>query len=300
MRALLKLAAGTAAVTCGLAACGGGSTASGSPPSGSPTQVVTAAATATQSAGTARADMTFAADFSGLPDQASTKFRITATGAFDVGRKLASLDMDLSSLPGGHHVKIFADGTTVYVNTAGLGLSGAKPWIRLDSTSASSGLTSLASSPFDGGQLLSKLSGVSAVGTETLHGVATTHYRGTLNLGTALSQLGGGTAAGLGQLGQLGPALQNALAATSLPVDAWIDGHDRLRRYSMTMDMAPFMRTLLQQFQTSGSTLPPNLKALISIDFSLFDFGANLDLAPPPANEVGPAPAGFKLPGASL
>jgi len=297
VRALLKLAAAGAAATSGLAACGGGGTASGSPPSGSPTQVLTAAATAIQSAGTARADMVVGADFSGVPGQASTSFRIRATGAFDVGRKLASLDMDLTSVPGGRHIKVFADGTTVYVNTAGLGLSGTKPWIQLDTTSASSGLTSLASSPFDGAQLLSKLSGVSAVGTETLRGVATTHYRGTLDLGTALSQLGGSTA-GLGQLGQLGPALQKALAGTSLPVDVWIDGQNRMRRFSMTMDMAPFMRTLLQQFQTvSGSTLPPNLKALISIDFSLYDFGANLDLTPPPADQVGPAPAGFKLPG---
>ena len=299
MRALVKMAALSAATSAGLAACGGGGAATGAPPSGNPTQVITAAATAIQSAGTARADMVVGADFSGLPGQASTTFRVTATGAFDVGRKLASLDMDMSSLPGGHSIKVFADGTTVYVNTAGLGLSGTKPWIQLDTTSASSGLTSLASSPFDGAKLLSKLSGVSAVGTSTLHGVATTHYRGTLNLGTALSQLGGSTA-GLGQLGQLGPALQNALAGTSLPVDVWIDGQDRLRRFSMTMDMAPFMRTLLQQFQaSSGSTLPPNLKALISIDFSLYDFGANLDLTPPPADQVGPAPAGFKLPGSA-
>lgn len=260
--------------------------------------MLTAAATSIQSAGTARGDMVVSADISGLPGQGATSFRATATGGFDVGRRLASLDMDLGSMAGGRHIKIFADGTTVYVNTAGLGVSGTKPWIRMDASSASSGFTSLASSPFNGGQLLSKLTDVTVVGNETLHGAATTHYRGSLNMGTALSQLGG-SAGDLGQLGQMGTAVQNALAGTTVPFDVWIDGQDRLRRTVMTMDLAPLMRTLLSQFEpSSASTLPSDMKALISIDFSLFDFGANLDLTPPPASEVGPPPPGFKLPGA--
>jgi hypothetical protein len=281
----------------GLAACGGGSP-TGSPPSGNPVQVVAAAATATQSAGTARGDLTVSADISGLPGQSATTFRATGTGAFEVGRKLASLDMDLGSAAGGRHIKVFADGTTVYVNTAGLGLSGTKPWIRMDASSASSGLTSLAASPFDGGRLLSKLTDVTGVGNETLHGAATTHYRGTLDMGTALDQLGG-SAGNLSQLGQLGTSLGNALAGTKLPVDVWIDGQDRLRRTSLTMDLAPLLRTLFQQFgATSDSSLPPDMKALISIDFNLYDFGANLDLTPPPPGDVGPAPPNFQLPGA--
>lgn len=297
MRSVLKVTTSAGVAGLALAACGG-SAATGSPPSGTPTQVLTAAATTTQSAGTARGDMVVSADVSGLPGQGATRFRATATGAFDVGRKLASLDMDLGSAAGGRHIKVFADGSTVYVNTAGLGLSGTKPWIRLDASSASSGFTSLASSPFNGSQMLSKLTNVTVVGNETLHGAATTHYRGTLNMGTALSQLGG-SAGNLSQLGQLGTAMQNALAGTTVPVDVWIDGQDRLRRTSLTMDLAPLLRTLLRQFEpSSGSTLPSDMKALISIDFSLFDFGANLDLTPPPAGEVGPAPPDLKLPGA--
>ena len=298
VRYVVKVTGSAGVAALALAACGGGSAATGSPPSGNPTQVVAAAATATRSAGTARADMVVSADISGLPGQTGTTFRVTATGGFDVGRKLASLDMDLGSVAGGRHIRVFADGTTVYVDTAGLGLSGTKPWIKLDASSASSGFTSLASSAFSGAELLSKLTHVTVVGNETLHGAATTHYRGTLDMNSALSQLGG-SAGDLSQLGQLGTSVRNALAGTTLPVDVWIDGQDRLRRTSMTMDLAPFLRTLLQQFEpSSGSTLPSDMKALVSIDFNLFDFGANLDLTPPPASEVGPAPPDFKLPGA--
>ncbi|HEX5266995.1 MAG TPA: LppX_LprAFG lipoprotein [Acidimicrobiales bacterium] len=294
MRPLVQVVASAAVGMTALAACGGGSSPAGSPPSGNPVQVVAAAATATQSAGTARADIDISADFSGIPGQNTNTIRVTGTGAFDVGRKLARLDMDLGTATA-RHIKVFADGSTVYINTAGLGLTGAKPWIKMDASTAGAGLTPLSVNPFSGAQLLSKLTNVKVVGNGTVRGAATTQYRGTLDMAAALSQMGGSTA----RLGQLSPALENALAGTTMPVDVWIDGQDRLRRLAMNVDLAPFMRKLFQQFgATSDSSLPPDMKALISIDFSLYDFGANLDLTPPPAGDVGPAPPNFQLPGA--
>lgn len=297
MKSTSRLTAlGVAAAAATLAACGGGSTpnGSGAAPSGNPTQVVAAAATATQSAGTARVDMVLGADFSGLPGQNASGIKINATGAFDLGKRRASLDMDLGSLGGGRRIKAFVDGTTAYVNTSGLGLTGSKPWIRVDTPTSAAGFGSITSTAFSGPKLLSQMSNVSAVGTETLHGASTTHYRGTLNLGAALNQLGGGG----GGISQLGPSAQSALAGTAIPLDVWIDGQNRLRRFSVTMDLAPILKSALGQLTAgSGGTFPSNTKAVISLDFSLYDFGAALNLTPPPADQIGPAPPGFTLPG---
>ena len=302
-----------------MASGGGGSAVSSSPPSGPPVKVVAATEAATVSAGTARVDMVIGADFSGLPDQSGGQpgtqsgdqsgagngsFRVTATGAFDLAHKLASLDMDLGSIAGGRHIKVFVDGTTAYVSTSGLGLAGSKPWIKVPAGSNGTDFSSLTSTAFSGPQVLSKLTDVTVVGTDMVHGAATTHYRGTLDLGTALQQLGTG-GSGLSQLGQLGQSVQSALAGTTIPVDAWIDGHNRLRRFTMAMDLAPMLKAIMGGLSGLGGSngssrataVPANLKAVLSIDMSLYDFGANLDLTPPPADQVGPPPSNFRIPG---
>ena len=301
--------AGTVLGGAGLAACGGGSTAAsgatgsaggGSPPSGSPAQVLTAMTGASLKAGTARVNMTVTAKFSGIPGQSAGSYTIAATGAFDLGKKQASLVLNLGQLDHNKTLHLFTDGKTAYLNAADLGISSAKPWISYDSTTSSSGggfdFTQMTASAFSGPQLLSKLSNPTAVGTEVVGGVKTTHYKGTLDLSTALDSLSSSGNSGAGVSALLGPALQGA----TVPVDAWIDGQDRLRRFSFSMDLSAVIRALAGAFGNSGdttTTLPPNFTAQIGLDMTLSDFGANLNLAPPPANQVGPAPANFKLPG---
>jgi hypothetical protein len=146
------------------------------------------------------------------------------------------------------------------------------------------------------------------VGKETVRGAATTHYHGSLDLGKALSTLGNGQGGGL--FGSAGGQALPGLAA-SVPVDAWIDGGGRVRKLETRLDLMPFMRALLGAFSGLGQSgqpgqakatvpsLAPNAKAEVSLSFELYDFGAKVDVAPPPADQVGPPPAGFKLPGSS-
>jgi hypothetical protein len=314
-----------------LGACGGGrgsslrttpdAGSSGKAPSGPPLQVLQAAATRTASTSTARMAMSVGADFSGLPSSASKaissgRFTVGVAGALDLGAKRARLDLDLSQLPSGQRAALkggrlvmIVDNQTVYVQAAGLGIRSDKPWIKVDAAGGGGGLdlTRFAQEgPGQGLQLINQLGDASVVGQEQLRGAATTHYHGSLDLGKAMSALGGGGGGGL--LGSGGQALPG-LSGASVPVDAWVDGGGRVRKLETRFDLIPFLRALFAAFGSgiggqsqpngAGSTLPANAKAEISLSFELYDFGAAVDVAPPPADQVGPAPSGFSLPGSS-
>jgi hypothetical protein len=310
------------AVVAGLAlgACGGGS--AGTSAAGPPLQVVRTAASTTAAVGTARAAVSMGADFSDLSFGGKSKpagtAAVTATGAFDLVAKRGRLDVDLSHLPAalkggvpGRHLSVLIDQATVYVQAAGLGISSAKPWIRFDAPSSRDGsfdLTQLAQAgPSQGLALLQQLGDVTVVGHEPVRGTQTTHYRAKLDLGKALTALGPGGSGGL--LGGNGQGL-SALGGAAAPVDVWIDGAGRLRKMTVALDLLPLLRAffgvfagLASQFGQSGGTvptLPADARALINLSFELFDFGAKVDVAPPPSDQVGPPPAGFKLPSISL
>jgi hypothetical protein len=263
--------------------------------------------------------MSIGADFSGLPDTSkalsSGTFKLDTSGALDLGAKRARLEMYLSQLPTDQRSGLKAarlvmliDDHTVYVQAAGLGIRSNKAWVKLDAAAVGGNLdlTQMAQQgPEQGLQLLNQLGDASVVGKETVRGEATTHYHGSLDLGKALSTLGSGQGGGLfgSNGGQAFPGL-----AASVPVDAWIDGDGRVRKLETRFDLMPFMRALLGAFSGLGQpgqskatvpSLPPNAKAELSLSFELYDFGARVDVAPPPADQVGPPPAGFKLPGSS-
>ena len=287
-------------------ACGGGSShASGTkvstsgPPKGTPLQVLSQAATAT--VGTARMDMKVGADFSGLPGSSDQNLSFSGTGSFDLTAKAAQFTVDLGQLDGGKTIQVIAIGNTVYLNTDGLGLTGVKPWITVPASASGSGwdYTQFAQTAFDGAQLLSQLQNVTVVGHETVKGATTTHYRGNLNLEKAMGALGS-SGGDLSQLGAMGGSIQSLLASTTVPMDAWIDGQNRLRRFTMTMDLGPVISAVMGSLGDLGgsstSTSSP-IKASINLDYTLYDFGATLSISAPPADQVGPAPANFTLPG---
>jgi len=303
------LGVGLVVLAIAVGACGGGSSQAGArvsvsgPPKGDPMKVLSAAATATNAVGTARMEMLVGFDFSGLPGQAAQNLSMSGTGAFDLAHKSVQLEMNLGKLAGGKVLRMIVIGTTVYLDTTTLGLTGVKPWITMPTSATGSGLdyTQLAQSAFNGTKLLTQLQGVTVVGTETVKTAATTHYRGTLDLGKALGALGNSDQS-LSQLGSAGGSIQSALASINVPVNAWIDGQDRLRRFTMTMDLAPMLQSVMGSLGASGQSSPPpptNLKASIDLDYTLYDFGASISIAAPPATDVGPAPANFKLPGTS-
>ena len=247
-------------------------------------------------------DMSVGADFSGFPGQADEKLTLSGTGVFDLTAKTAQFTVDLGQLDAGKTIEMIALGNTVYLNTSHLGLSGVKPWITVPTTASSSGwdYTQFAQTAFDGAKLLSQLQQVTVVGTETVKGSTTTHYRGNLDMGKALTALGG-SGASLSQLGALGGSMQGLMTSTVVPMNAWIDGQNRLRRFTMSLDLGPILSAVMGSLGSLGSTSTSAapLKAAIDLDYTLYDFGAAVSIVAPPADQVGPAPPNFSLPGTS-
>ncbi|MEO3811698.1 LppX_LprAFG lipoprotein [Sphaerisporangium sp. B11E5] len=176
------------------------------------------------------------------------------------------------NVPGG--VRVILLGQTAYMKVEMLNklLGSAKPWIKLD-------LAELGrSAGVDAGQFLSQaqqldlqssvkmITGskdVKAVGTETVGGVDTTHYKGTFPVAEAVKQLD--------------PELQQKLAPQisklkDMKFDAWIDAENLPRKLEM-----------------NGAADGGTFKA--ALQFSKFNEAA--EVTAPPADQVGELPKGL-------
>jgi hypothetical protein len=112
---------------------------------------------------------------------------------------------------------------------------------------------------------------VEKLGTEDVRGVATTHYRGTVELR---------------RLPEVAPPARRAAAkrsadrliqlvgSDSYPLEVWVDGHRLVRRIRLKMTMHIQGRSLTQD---------------MTID--LFDFGPKQRVKPPPAGDTVEAPS---------
>jgi hypothetical protein len=121
--------------------------------------------------------------------------------------------------------------------------------------------------------ILDALEGVSGpletVGREEIRGTETTHYRTTLDPAKIAAQA---EAAGATEdvLGSFKDALAQANLA-SVPLDVWVDDDGLLRRMEIDASMT--------QEGLGGETS-------MRLTFDLFDYGAEVDVQPPPADLV--------------
>ncbi len=164
---------------------------------------------------------------------------LVATGAFDLQAKASSMTFDAGDV-GKMELRV-VDGKG-YVNFGGLLGSGGPKWMAFDLTDLGSDKKLASGGLFDPTSVLAQLKAVTGevtvVGTETLDGVATTHYHAEVDLAKVLAdhadELSPGGKADLSeQLAQLGSG-----APTVIPVDVWVgdDGLPRQYRMSMTAD----------------------------------------------------------------
>jgi hypothetical protein len=134
-------------------------------------------------------------------------------------------------------VKEVMDGRSIYLNTEMLAgrLPGKKSWLRIDLAKAARqkgfDLSSLGTNgpSQDPSQVLDYLHGAGPskkVGTATIRGVKTTHYRAKVDLARAARRSDG--AAAKEAIRQLRGTLTKAGAA--IPIDVWIDAQHRVRR----------------------------------------------------------------------
>ena len=153
-------------------------------------------------------------------------------------------------------------------------LPGGAHWLRLDLTRIGQAIgldpSSLASGNADPTATLKYLSAggatASVLGHESVRGVATTHYAGTLNLLKAAEAAPGANRA------ELRAAFRKLVAETgtdSVPVEAWVDGHGLVRRTSMRITV-----------NANGQ----KVQAQLSVEYH--DFGPTPSVNAPAASEV--------------
>jgi hypothetical protein len=100
------------------------------------------------------------------------------------------------------------------------------------------------------------VSEVDRVGTDTIRGVEATHYRGRISLADAIARAPEARREGL----------QRAFGDdATLPVDVWVDDRDRPVRFVAT-------------FAPGGTE--------VAVRLDLFDYGADVTVSAPPADEV--------------
>jgi hypothetical protein len=238
---------------------------------------VASAATKTQQAGGYKVAMSVTVSAAGR------QLAMNARGTF--GREMGELEMDMGGLMSGLGGLLGGSGTSstmkvkyltedgnpvVYMNLGFLSsfLPGGKSWVRLDVQKAGKAagvdvdqlMGGAGQNPSDWLSLLQSQGDFSKVGTETLNGVETTRYHGTIDLRKAAAN------------GPAADALQHILdsgAPSEYPIDVWVDDQGYVRQYESSYD-----QTL------GGNTMSTTMKVEIS------DYGTQVEVFPPPADEV--------------
>jgi len=237
---------------------------------------------------------------------ADEPFSLSGEGAFDTTNERSSFAVDLSSLakllggfaagfgaagakdlpdfddPAGWKIEVVQDGKVGYVRFPAISksLPSGKTWIRADGRNLKvdgfdvGGLQQSASP--DPRQLLEILKAaggtVETLGTETLRGTDTTHYRATLDP-AQIAKLG------VGQNPDLAPLTEGLSGASGLadvPVDVWLDDRGLVRKLSLSL---------------SGLQSGTSQQGHASVGFELWDYGEDVSIDVPPASEVVDASA---------
>lgn len=265
----LALALAAAAATAG---CGASDTVD-------PAAVADAAG-ATAAAGGAQMSMTGTVRGPGLP----RPINYTALGRTDSTGKKVALQMDMSGLaralpnakPADFQIRMVMDLPVIYMSTPQLAKKIGKPWIKEDiqkvASSAGIDVPGLMQGNNDPRQYVDYLrsvdSGVKRVGTDTIRGVKTTHYKATVDLRKYPDRLPAAqraqARAGIERLIQLS-------GTSSYPVDVWIDAQHRVRRIRQSFS---------QKAASTGQRMTIDQTA------DLYDFGIKSSIEPPPASQV--------------
>lgn len=175
-------------------------------------------------------------------------------------------------------LEVVLDRDVVYLNAPFLAgeLPDGKTWVRvsLEDVARLQG-TELGElqSFVEGGdprELLDALKAVSGeldrVGVEDVRGVETTHYRATIDWADYANAVGGEQAPA-----ELLEQVRAMVGLDSIPVDVWVDADGYLRRFELSVGATPPGQT--ERFEAS-------------IDLELFDYGSEVAVEPPAAEDV--------------
>jgi hypothetical protein len=243
-----------------------------------PVEAVQVAYRKTASEQTAKVD--FTTTVSGMPD--GTSIDMSGQGVVDFENQNAAMNM---LTPMGE-IEMRQLGTVVYQRwpeAMQAQLPGQRPWIVMDLDKMMHeqfGATFSeiqGNAPTDPSQQLAHLQGVSdsveELGEEEVRGEPTTHYHATVDLEKAAAEQGG-------QTQQLYDQLEQQLGTTSLPMDVWLDGHNRVRR--MEMSMPPPTPPNQSSQQAANSSGEPQMRMV----YEYYDFGTPVNVQAPPSDQT--------------
>lgn len=195
---------------------------------------------------------------------------IKANGALSEQGRIGSMDLEA----GGTHIKEVVKSPYIYVQApsgADRSATGGKRWLRANSIAYSqatgaSGLNSDASNPKELLGFLQASGKVSAVGSETVRGVATKRYHALVDLGHYSSTVPAHERAAAARYAK---QLERITGSSSLPIDVWIDPQHRVRRVSVQLH-----------------TCTKESKVDETIVSELYDYGRQPAIAVPATSEV--------------
>jgi hypothetical protein len=283
---LRKLSLGMAAVGGVIAVAAGCGGSSSSPSTGGAdhqafSRLVMLSATKTQRAGSVHLVMHGTAQ---VPNSgASVTF--TASGGYNLRQRLGEVRIRGGATPSVSLTEVFR-GNTIYIHSPKLTaqLPNGKSWaaINLARAAARQGvnLSALQSAEADPTQALSYLTGVSSsvtrLGSQTITGAPTTHYRAVVDLRRIPAH------APPGQRAAAARSIQHLIALThrpTFPIDVWIDRQDRVRQETVAMPLPS---------PTGGGA------GRLTIRIDLSRFGSPVHVSVPPKAEVAhlPVPTG--------
>jgi hypothetical protein len=241
-----------------LAGCGGGKKSSGGakPVAG---DLIVAAAAKSAKSGSVEAD--FKISGAGVNGSGNGVFN---TGPSRSGRLTMKVNVRGVSVP----IDSVVTGNVLYMRSsvfAQLGLSPGKQWVKLDlgrlAQRSGIDLSSLANSSPTPASALSYLRGsskVREVGSESVGGVDTTHYKVTVDLERAAAKSTGPERQSLNRVIQ-------SSGVKKLPIDVWVDGNGYVRK--------------VEYAQRSSAGSKP-----VRVTMNLHDYGAPITVKPPPAS----------------
>jgi hypothetical protein len=288
-------AVGVSAATLILAAaCSSGGTSAGGGSAGTPLaprQALLAAATQAQQITSATEALTVHDNTSGSTTTGTIRIRLKPS-------LLASEDLNVTAAGTRTRIKAFVTSTAIYLHEASLASQLGKPWVKMDLSAllGTSGASlaqlfqSLQSNNFTNqAQLFTGAKNTRVVGTQTVDGVTTTEYTGSLTAAAALKEL----PASFRQA--LAPELQ-ALGNSPVHFHEWVDGQHHVRKMTevetVNGDTVNTTINITAIDQPVHITLPPASQTFIvpgSGAVSGNSFHGNLGA------KLVPAPPGFAL-----
>jgi hypothetical protein len=237
---------------------------------------------------------------------AQEPFSFSGEGAFDKASERASFSIDMSSFakvlggfasafggndakgapnfddPSGWKIDVVLDGKVGYVRFPALAsqLPAGKSWIRADGNDVKVGGFQFKQfeqySGSDPSKVLDMLRAVAGsveiVGVAELRGTETTHYRATIDPSRYQKLRASATT----EPGSLSDQLVTRAGVSRIPVDIWIDSGGLVHKLSLSASATQPGTT------TSGSA---------SMTFELWDYGKDVAIDLPPADEVVEASA---------